>query len=112
MTAADDLREKVALAEVLGSITLTPEIWAAPGHMDKITTVVEQIIERRMADAALAVVDTGLAEKVLALADDFHEDAEAITNTYPDALARKRVYRQVEQKVRALVREHEQGVDQ
>lgn len=38
--------DREALARVLGSVTLTPGIWLAPGHMDNIAAVVERITTR------------------------------------------------------------------
>ena len=48
--------ERAALAEVLGSMTLTPTTWLATPHMDKIAAAVEAIVATRTAerDEALA----------------------------------------------------------
>lgn len=41
--------ERERLSEVLGSITLTPDTWTAPGHMDKVADAVGRIVAGRLA---------------------------------------------------------------
>lgn len=44
-------QERGKLADALGSITLTPEIWLTGPHMDKVVAVVERAIAARVAAA-------------------------------------------------------------
>lgn len=48
MRAALNNDERALLAETLGSITLTADIWELPPHMGKVTEAVAAILDKRM----------------------------------------------------------------
>jgi hypothetical protein len=96
MTAPDDLREKVARAIRKNRMVAYDD--GTGGHLFREATDLE------LADAALAVVDTGLAEKVAALADRWESWGSELQPPLRPSLAAA--------DLRALVREHEQAADQ